>query len=124
MSDPIRRIAICTGGGDAPGLNAVIRASAIAAMARGWEVYGIRDGFNGIFFPERYPDGGVSRLTRDKVRGIAQGPVLVDPSATEKFNRVQLGRGVVLGGGVSNIPVDTSLKKPISETSTKLKKSC
>ena len=71
MSDPIRRIAICTGGGDAPGLNAVIRASAIAAMARGWEVYGIRDGFNGIFFPERYPDGGVSRLTRDKVRGIA-----------------------------------------------------
>jgi 6-phosphofructokinase 1 len=71
MSDPIRRIAICTGGGDAPGLNAVIRAAVIAAMARGWEVYGIRDGFNGIFFPERYADGGVSRFTRDKVRGIA-----------------------------------------------------
>ena len=71
MSDPIRRIAICTGGGDAPGLNAVIRASAIAAMARGWEVYGIRDGFNGIFFPERYADGGVSRLSRERVRGIA-----------------------------------------------------
>ena len=36
-----------------------------------------------------------------KVRGIAQGPVLVDPSATEKVNSVQLGRGVVLGGGVA-----------------------
>ena len=36
-----------------------------------------------------------------KVRGIAQGPVLVDPSATEKHNSVQLGRGVVLGGGVA-----------------------
>jgi 6-phosphofructokinase 1 len=71
MTQPIKRIAICTGGGDAPGLNAVIRAAVVSAMDRGWEVYGIREGFNGIFFPERYPDGGVSRLTRDKVRGIA-----------------------------------------------------
>jgi 6-phosphofructokinase 1 len=70
MSSHIRRIAVCTGGGDAPGLNAVIRAVAIAAANRGWECYGIRDGFNGILFPERYPEGGVSRLTRDKVRGI------------------------------------------------------
>ena len=68
---PIRRIAICTGGGDAPGLNAVIRAVTIAAIHRGWECHGIRDGFNGILFPERYPAGGVVRLTRDTVRGIA-----------------------------------------------------
>ncbi|MFA7282268.1 MAG: ATP-dependent 6-phosphofructokinase [Sterolibacterium sp.] len=66
----IRRIAICTGGGDAPGLNAVIRSVVIAAANRGWESYGIHDGFNGILFPERYPEGGVYRLTRDKVRGI------------------------------------------------------
>jgi 6-phosphofructokinase 1 len=71
MSTHIRRIAVCTGGGDAPGLNAVIRAVAIAAANRGWECYGIHDGFNGILFPERYPDGGVYRLTREKVRGIA-----------------------------------------------------
>lgn len=68
---PIRRIAICTGGGDAPGLNAVIRAVTIAAIRRGWECHGIRDGFNGILFPERYPGGGVVLLTRDAVRGIA-----------------------------------------------------
>jgi ATP-dependent phosphofructokinase / diphosphate-dependent phosphofructokinase len=71
MSTQIRRIAINTGGGDAPGLNAVIRAVVLAAIRCGWECYGIRDGFNGIFFPERYPEGGVFRLTRDKVRGIA-----------------------------------------------------
>jgi 6-phosphofructokinase 1 len=71
MSTNIRRIAICTGGGDAPGLNAVIRATVIAASNRGWECYGIRDGFNGILFPERYPDGGIVRLTRERVRGIA-----------------------------------------------------
>ena len=70
MSSHIRRIAICTGGGDAPGLNAVIRAVVIAAANRSWECYGICEGFNGILFPERYPDGGVYRLTRDKVSGI------------------------------------------------------
>ncbi len=71
MSQRIRRIAVCTGGGDAPGLNAVIRSAVVAALGHGWEVYGIRDGFNGIFFPERYPEGGVIRLTEQRVRGIA-----------------------------------------------------
>ncbi|MCL1894085.1 MAG: ATP-dependent 6-phosphofructokinase [Holophagaceae bacterium] len=70
MNKHIKRIAICTGGGDAPGLNAVIRAVVVAASNRGWECYGIRDGFNGIFFNERYSDGGVFRLTRESVRGI------------------------------------------------------
>lgn len=70
MTYPIRRIAVCTGGGDAPGLNAVIRSVVIAATNRGWECYGIRDGFNGILFPERYVEGGVIRLTPDKVRDI------------------------------------------------------
>ena len=70
MTSHVRRIAVCTGGGDAPGLNAVIRSVAIAAANCGWECYGIRDGFNGILFPERYPEGGVFRLTRERVRGI------------------------------------------------------
>ena len=62
MSKPIKRIAINTGGGDAPGLNAVIQSVVIAADNLGWQCYGIRDGFNGIMFPERYPEGGVYRL--------------------------------------------------------------
>jgi phosphofructokinase-like protein len=70
MTSSIRRIAVCTGGGDAPGLNAVIQSVMIAADNRDWECYGIRDGFNGILFPERYAQGGVVRLTRDRVRGI------------------------------------------------------
>ena len=41
------------------------------------------------------------RLLDGKVRAVAKGPVLVDPSATEKHNRTQMGRGVVLGGGVA-----------------------
>jgi 6-phosphofructokinase len=67
---PIHRVAICTGGGDAPGLNAVIRAAVLSALNRGWEIYGIRDGYNGLLLPEDYIEGGIIRLTRERVRGI------------------------------------------------------
>ena len=42
------RIAISTGGGDAPGLNAVIRAAVLSAIGRGWDVLGIKRGFAGL----------------------------------------------------------------------------
>ena len=66
----IRRLAINTGGGDAPGLNAVIRAVVVSALGRGWECFGIRDGYNGLLRPEDYPDGGLIPLGRESVRGI------------------------------------------------------
>ena len=66
------RVALSTGGGDAPGLNAVIRSATLCALRRGWEVVGIRDGFNGLMFPELYHDGvtGTALLERHTVRGI------------------------------------------------------
>jgi 6-phosphofructokinase 1 len=66
-SEGIRRLAINTGGGDAPGLNAVIRAAVLAASRRGWEVVGIENGYAGLF-----PDapGDVVPLTPRHVRGI------------------------------------------------------
>jgi 6-phosphofructokinase 1 len=66
----IRRIAVNTGGGDAPGLNAVIRAVTIAALNRGWECWGIRDGYNGLMDPDGYAEGGLIKLTRNRVSGI------------------------------------------------------
>jgi len=71
VPSPIRTVGISTGGGDAPGLNAVIRSATFAAVNRGWNVVGIRDGFNGIFMPERFPAGGIVPLDRRAVRGIA-----------------------------------------------------
>lgn len=69
---PIGRIAISTGGGDAPGLNAVIRATVSAALRRGWQCVGIRDGYNGLLEPTRYPHGtGLIPLTHEQVRGIS-----------------------------------------------------
>ena len=58
------RLAISTGGGDAPGLNSVIRAATLSALRRGWEVVGIRDGFDGLMFPDRYPEGEGASTSR------------------------------------------------------------
>src|SRR5512140_481432 len=66
----IRRIAISTGGGDAPGLNAVIRAAVLSSLNRGWHCVGIRDGYNGLLMPEQYPEGGLIPLSRETVHGI------------------------------------------------------
>ena len=60
------RIAISTGGGDAPGLNAVIRAAVLSAINRKWEVLGIKRGFAGLMGEDE-----VIPLTKDSVRGIA-----------------------------------------------------
>jgi phosphofructokinase-like protein len=84
----IKRIAINTGGGDAPGLNAVIRAVVVSAVNRGWECYGIRDGYNGLLEPKKYPEGGLIPLTKSKVRGITHlgGTIL---GTTNKGNPLQ-----------------------------------
>ena len=66
----IRRIAINTGGGDAPGLNAVIRAATLAALHEGWEVLGIRRGYMGVLEHEVDGEAGVFPLTVHAVRGI------------------------------------------------------
>src|SRR5690349_23102628 len=59
------RIAISTGGGDAPGLNAVIRAVVVSAYYRGWKTYGIQRGYEGLL-----SFNGVVPLGLAEVRGI------------------------------------------------------
>ena len=63
-----KKIAINTGGGDAPGLNAVIRAATISALRRGWEVVGIRQGYVGLM--DMTPDEGLVPLDAKAVRGL------------------------------------------------------
>jgi ATP-dependent phosphofructokinase / diphosphate-dependent phosphofructokinase len=67
------RIAISTGGGDAPGLNAVIRAAVLSARTRGWDVLGIKRGYSGLLGEDE-----IVPLTADTVRGIAgQGGTII-----------------------------------------------
>ena len=62
----MKRLGILTGGGDAPGLNAVIRAAVKTAIYEyGCEVIGIRDGYDGFI-----DDGGIIPLGIEDVRGI------------------------------------------------------
>ena len=62
----MKRIGILTGGGDAPGLNAVIRAAVKTAIYEyGCEVFGIRDGYDGFL-----KEGGIVPLGIENVRGI------------------------------------------------------
>ena len=70
MEPEIRRIALVTGGGDAPGLNAAIRAVVLAAAGRGWECHGIRDGFNGLLAPLQCLGEPVVPLAIHTVHGI------------------------------------------------------
>ena len=52
MSESKGKIAVLTSGGDAPGMNAAIRAVVRTGIARGYEVYGVRRGYNGILNKE------------------------------------------------------------------------
>jgi phosphofructokinase-like protein len=73
MTNERLKIAINTGGGDAPGLNAVIYAVTLAAWQRNWEVYGIRIGYQGLLDTE-----DIIRLTPDRVQGIvSQGGTIL-----------------------------------------------
>ena len=70
MNAKKRRIAINVGGGYLPGLNSVLAGTVLAAEELGWEVIGIRDGFDGLLFPERYSSGGLIPLTARSVESI------------------------------------------------------
>ena len=90
MPASIRRIAIGLGGGYVPGLAGVVRAAARAAHRRGWEVVGVRDGFDGLLFPERYPDGGVVAIEPSTSPGSDdEGSLLGTGARTDPFRLQQ-----------------------------------
>ncbi|HUI06291.1 MAG TPA: 6-phosphofructokinase [Verrucomicrobiae bacterium] len=60
----MKKIAMLTGGGDCPGLNAVIRAVTRKALGEGYEVFGFRNGWAGVLKGDYFP------LTRERVSGI------------------------------------------------------
>jgi 6-phosphofructokinase 1 len=89
----IRRIAINVGAGFVPGLNAVVMGAALATGKLGWEMIGIRNGFDGLLHPERYPDGGLVSLSPQLVdnldpagEGILGQSVRVDPFHVRTLN--------------------------------------
>jgi len=87
----MKRIAVLTGGGDAPGLNAVIRAVVKTAINDyGCEVLGVRDGYDGFIAP-----GGTLPLDLAAVRGILPrgGTILGTANRGNPFARKVLRDG-------------------------------
>jgi 6-phosphofructokinase 1 len=96
MSDSkIRRIAVNTGGGDAPGLNAVIRAIVLSADRCDWEVVGIQKGYQGLLDTSK-----IVTLDHNRVRGITH-----------------LG-GTILGTSNKGNPFEFPLKLPDGSETT------
>lgn len=102
----MKRIGILTSGGDAPGMNAAIRAVVRKALTEGIEVYGIRNGYAGLV------EGQISPLGRRDVSGIIQrgGTILYSArypefkeesgqlKAIEQLNKHEIEGLVVIGG--------------------------
>lgn len=99
-----KRIALLTGGGDAPGLNSVIEAASLSLLRQNYELIGIIDGFEGVF-NEQY-----ITLKEDKIRGIHSdaGTLLGTSNKTgtrgredefrKKFKKLNVDGLIVAGG--------------------------
>lgn len=103
------RIAILTSGGDAPGMNAAIRAAALVAISRGAEVFGVQRGYRGLVdgdFRPLTPDDVVSIL-RDggTVLGSSRCPELIERAVRDRARASLLAAGIdrllVIGGNGS-----------------------
>ena len=82
------RIGILTGGGDAPGLNAAIRAIVRKGTVGGAEMLGFRNGWKGVM------DGDVRELTKESVQGILhRGGTILGSSGADPYHE----------GGTANV---------------------
>ena len=92
MKNNSRRIAIMVGAGYVPGINAVITGAAIAAGKMGWELVGIRDGFEGLLHPEKYPNGGLVTLDPELIENLdpSAGGVLGQSARVDPFHVRQI----------------------------------
>jgi len=112
----IRKLGVLTGGGDAPGLNAVIRAVVKSAFNRGIEVIGLEDSFDGLIYPEKSRRleprdvTGILRLGGTILGTVNRGDPFAEPISTpqgtfnyaervmEMFQQMGLDALVCIGG--------------------------
>src|SRR5688572_5297925 len=112
----IKKIGVLTGGGDAPGLNAVIRAVVKAGYNAGVQVLGLEDSFDGLIYPEKSrvlgprDVTGILRLGGTILGTVNRGNPFIEPIVTpdgtfnysdrvmEMFGRMNLDGLVCIGG--------------------------
>ena len=112
----VKKIGVLTGGGDAPGLNAVIRAVVKSAYNAGIAVIGLEDSFDGLVYPEKSRPlrprdvTGILRLGGTVLGTVNRGNPFLHPIVTpqgtfdyadrviEMFGRMELDALVCIGG--------------------------
>jgi 6-phosphofructokinase 1 len=105
----LKRIAVLTSGGDAPGMNAAIRAVTRAALAHGWAVFGVRNGYAGLLADALEPlaarDVGGIIQRGGTLLGSARCPEFADSACRARALAHLAARGiealVVIGGNGS-----------------------
>jgi 6-phosphofructokinase 1 len=114
----LKKIAVLTSGGDAPGMNAAVRAVTRGALAKGWEVFGVRNGFAGLVSNSLEPlaarDVGGIIQHGGTVLGSARSPEFKQPAGRAAALRNLADRGVdalVVIGGNGSQTASASLEK-------------
>jgi len=113
MSKPkIERIGVMTGGGDCPGLNAVIRAVVLKAHRRGWKVFGIEDATEGLVdLDYRSPHGNLWLEPADVDQILTKGGTILGTSnRSDPFHYVVKKNGEKTETDVSDTVVDNYRK--------------
>jgi len=110
MAQKIKKIAVLTGGGDCPGLNAVIRAvTRNAILNYGYEVIGYRFGYRGLYKNEFMP------LTLETVSGIQHkgGTILYSSNKDNLFDYTVEENGVEVKKDVSDVAIENMRKEGV-----------
>ena len=86
----MKKIAVLTSGGDAPGMNAVIRAVVRSALAKNIEVYGVEEGYYGLYHDK------IKKLTRDDVMGkINTGGTFLESARFPEFKEESIRKEAI-----------------------------
>ncbi|GFP75158.1 6-phosphofructokinase [Clostridium fungisolvens] len=110
MAEKVKKIALLTGGGDCPGLNAVIRAvTRTAILQYGYEVYGYKFGYRGLYNNDIVP------LTLESVSGILHrgGTILYSSNKDNLFDYQVEEDGKIVKKDVSDVGVENLKKEGI-----------
>jgi 6-phosphofructokinase 1 len=105
----VKKIAVLTSGGDAPGMNAAVRAVTRGALARGWQVFAVRNGYSGLlgdaFEPLAARNVGGIIQSGGTVLGSARCPEFAEPpgraQALANLRKRGIDALVVIGGNGS-----------------------
>jgi len=88
----MKRVAVLTSGGDAPGMNAAIRSVVRCGVAKGWKMYGVRNGYRGLI------SGNIKEMGTRDVGGILQkGGTILGSARCEEF-KTEDGRHKAIRG--------------------------